>query len=162
MGRNDSGDRFGQPCENLGKEKIGFVNVHGTSTAYNDEMESIALNRAGLEDVPVNGLKGYFGHTLGAAGIVETIISMLAIEDGTILATKGFENPGTSRKVAVSNEIRHTDKTAFLKILSGFGGTNAGIAWEYLRTEGSQRMKQNGTAGNGSQRLTHTGTAAQT
>lgn len=108
---------------------LAFVNAHGTATAYNDEMESIALHRAGLDDTPVNGLKGYYGHTLGAAGIIETILSMKAIDNGVIPATKGFENIGTTHRVGVSNEVRHTDKHTFIKILSGFGGSNAGIAY---------------------------------
>ena len=52
---------------------IGFVNTHGTATPYNDEMEAIALTRSGLNDRPANSLKGYFGHTLGAAGVLETV-----------------------------------------------------------------------------------------
>ena len=61
--------------EDIDKEDIAFVSVHGTATPYNDEMESIALHRAGLSDVPINALKGVFGHTLGAAGILEAIVS---------------------------------------------------------------------------------------
>lgn len=113
----------------IGRDEIGFVNAHGTSTAYNDEMESIALHRAGLDDMPVNGLKGYFGHTLGAAGIIETILSMKAIENGVVLPTRGFETPGTSCAINISNRTRRTDRQAFIKILSGFGGSNAGIAY---------------------------------
>ena len=111
-------------------QEIGFVNVHGTSTAYNDEMESIAIHRCNLDNMPINGLKGYYGHTLGAAGIIETILSMKAIENGLILGTKGFENIGTTNRVNVSNIVRATDKQAFIKILSGFGGTNAGICYK--------------------------------
>ena len=111
-------------------DDIGFVNVHGTSTAYNDEMESIALHRANLDSVPINGLKGYYGHTLGAAGIIETILSMKAIENGVVLPTKGFETIGTSYDVNISNQVRRTDKSAFVKILSGFGGSNAGISYQ--------------------------------
>lgn len=109
---------------------LAFVSAHGTATAYNDEMESIALHRAGLESVPVTGLKGYYGHTLGAAGIIETILSMTAVDRGVILATKGFEAPGTTYPVNVSNQLRTTDKQAFVKILSGFGGSNAGICYK--------------------------------
>lgn len=111
-------------------DEIGFVNVHGTSTAYNDEMESIALHRANLDCVPINGLKGYYGHTLGAAGIIETILSMKAIENCVVLPTKGFETIGTSYNVNISNQVRRTDKSAFVKILSGFGGSNAGISYQ--------------------------------
>ena len=109
--------------------EIGFVNAHGTATAYNDEMESIAIHRAGLDEVCVNGLKGYYGHTLGAAGIIETILSMKAIDNGVVLATKGFESTGTSYKLNISNEVREASKTTFIKILSGFGGSNAGISY---------------------------------
>ena len=48
----------------VGMEELAFVNAHGTATMYNDEMESIALERAGITDVPVNSLKGYLGHTM--------------------------------------------------------------------------------------------------
>ncbi len=113
----------------IDSDDIGFVNAHGTATAYNDEMESIAIHRAGLDDVCVNGLKGYYGHTLGAAGVIETILSMKAVDNGVVLATKGFESTGTSYRLNISNQVRDTDKTAFIKILSGFGGSNAGIAY---------------------------------
>lgn len=112
------------------KEDLAFVNAHGTATSYNDEMESIAIHRAGLDGVPANGLKGYYGHTVGAAGIIETILSMMAVEHGVVFATKGFEEIGTSYPINVSNEVRLTDKKIFIKILSGFGGSNAGIAYE--------------------------------
>ena len=82
-----------------------------------------------MDQVPINGLKGYYGHTLGAAGIIETILSMKAIENGVVLPTKGFDTIGTTYKVNISNRIRKTDKSAFIKILSGFGGSNAGISY---------------------------------
>lgn len=113
----------------IGKEEIAFVNAHGTATAYNDEMESIAIHRAGLDSIPINGLKGFYGHTLGAAGVIETILSMKAIDHSVILPTKGFSEQGTSYPLNISNAVRHTDKKAFIKILSGFGGSNAGIAY---------------------------------
>ncbi len=109
--------------------EIGFVNAHGTATAYNDEMESIAIHRAGLDEICVNGLKGYYGHTLGAAGIIETILSMQAIDNGVVLGTKGFETSGTSFNLNISNKTRETSKNTFVKILSGFGGSNAGISY---------------------------------
>lgn len=107
--------------------ELAFVNVHGTSTPYNDEMESIALQRAGLSEVPVNALKGYFGHTMGAAGILESLISMQAADAGLVLGTLGFENSGVSCPVNVSAASRTTGKRAFIKLLSGFGGCNAAM-----------------------------------
>lgn len=106
-------------------EELALVSVHGTSTAYNDEMESIALARAGLQNVPVNSLKGYFGHTMGAAGILETILSMASVDDGTVLGTRGYSECGVSCPPDISPAPRKTVKRAFVKLLSGFGGCNA-------------------------------------
>ena len=108
----------------IAPEELAFVNVHGTSTLYNDEMESIAIDRAGLIGVPVNALKGYFGHTMGAAGILESILSMRAVDAGIVLPTRGFTELGVSRPVKVSAEAGVTDRKAFVKLLSGFGGVN--------------------------------------
>ena len=108
-------------------DKIAFINTHGTATLYNDEMESFAIERAGLSKVPVNGLKGYYGHTMGAAGIMETILSMQAIDDHNILATKGYETIGVTHPLVLSNQNQPTDKQAFIKLLSGFGGCNAAL-----------------------------------
>ena len=106
-------------------DRIAFVNAHGTATLYNDEMESFAIQRAGLSNVPVNGLKGYYGHTMGAAGILETILSMQAIDDHNILATRGYETMGVTHPLVLSNQNQPTEKRAFIKLLSGFGGCNA-------------------------------------
>ena len=109
---------------------LAFVNVHGTATAYNDEMESIAVYRAGLIDVPVTGLKGCYGHTMGAAGVVESILSMYAVNDGTVLSTRGYSECGVSYPVNVSAECRKTAGSSFIKLLSGFGGCNAALLYE--------------------------------
>ena len=111
----------------MSPEKLAFINTHGTATLYNDEMESFAIERAGLAQVPVNGLKGYYGHTMGAAGILETILSMQAIDDNNILATRGFETMGVTHPLVLSNENKPTHKRAFIKLLSGFGGCNAAL-----------------------------------
>ena len=113
-----------------------FISVHGTATAYNDEMESIALDRAGLSDVPVSALKGTFGHTMGAAGLLESILSMKAAEEGIILPTAGFSTPGTSRPVNVSAAPRRFDPSSsisFIKLLSGFGGVNAAAFFSFCK-----------------------------
>ena len=110
---------------------LAFISVHGTSTLYNDEMESIAIDRAGLADVPLFSLKGIYGHTLGAAGVLETVLAMQAVEHGVVFGTRGFENIGVSRQVNVSAELRATDKRSFVKLLSGFGGCNAAMKFCY-------------------------------
>lgn len=108
-------------------EQIAFINAHGTATLYNDEMESVAIERAGLSQVPVNGLKGYYGHTMGAAGVLETILSMCAVDDHNILATRGYETMGVTHPLVLSNQNQATEKRAFVKLLSGFGGCNAAL-----------------------------------
>ena len=57
----------------VSKESIDYISAHGTATSFNDEMEAIAFDRVGLNTIPTNSLKGYYGHTLGASGLVETI-----------------------------------------------------------------------------------------
>ncbi|GHU96496.1 beta-ketoacyl synthase [Bacteroidia bacterium] len=111
-------------------QQIAFINAHGTATPYNDAMEEIAIARAGLEAAPVNSLKGYFGHTLGAAGILESIISARALEENTVLPTLGFETAATDSKVNVANKLMRTQKPYFVKLLSGFGGCNAALVFQ--------------------------------
>lgn len=106
---------------------LAFVNAHGTATPYNDEMEAIAIDRAGLSALPVNSLKGYYGHTMGAAGILEVLLSMQAVAHGVVLPTRGFSRLGVSRPVRLSAAEGATDRHAFLKLMSGFGGCNAAL-----------------------------------
>ena len=115
-------------CEQIDmKEHLAFINAHGTATLFNDQMESVAIGRAGLSDLPANAYKSFWGHTMGAAGILETIISMKAIDDDTILGAKGFSELGVSGKMNICAENRPTAKKGFIKMLSGFGGCNATI-----------------------------------
>ena len=116
-----------QTMEGVTPEELAVVNAHGTATLFNDEMESVAIDRAGLGGVPVNSLKGYYGHTMGAAGILETIITMRALDEGLVLATKGYENLGVSRTIQVTKQNLTTQKRAFVKMISGFGGCNAAM-----------------------------------
>lgn len=116
------------------KAHLAFINAHGTATLFNDQMESVAIGRAGLSDLPANAYKSFWGHTMGAAGILETIISMKAIDDNTILGTRGFSELGVSGKMNICAENRPTDKKGFIKMLSGFGGCNATI-WAVQKPE---------------------------
>ncbi len=108
-------------------DRLAFVNTHGTATPYNDEMEAIAIDRAGLLSVPVNGLKGYFGHTMGAAGVLESILSMQAAANHTIPGTRGYSECGVSRPLQLSASHQVTGRRSFVKLLSGFGGCNAAL-----------------------------------
>lgn len=113
---------------NLNVDDISFVNAHGTATVYNDEMESKAIQWAGLSSVPVNSLKPYFGHTLGASGIIETIICMQQLKENTVLGTLGFETLGVPMALNVSAEHQTVSMKSCIKTASGFGGCNAAIA----------------------------------
>ena len=112
------------------QKSLAFINAHGTATIFNDQMESVAIERAGLMDIPVNAYKGYYGHTMGAAGVLETILSMSAIDDRTILATQGYEELGVSGHISLSASHQSTSKSACVKMLSGFGGCNAALLLE--------------------------------
>lgn len=123
-------------------ERVACVSVHGTGTAYNDEMESIALHRAGLEATPVSALKGYYGHTMGAAGLMETLLTIHALDRGLVLPTRGFARQGTTYPVNVSPEARTTNGKTFIKLLSGFGGVNAAAVWEKGKTRSGGPVKE--------------------
>ena len=112
---------------NRSADDVDFINAHGTGTLFNDEMESIAFSRCNLTNKPVNSLKGYLGHTLGASGIIETVLSCRSLEENILVKSYGYSHQGTS--VAL-NMITKTTPATFkscLKTSSGFGGTNATI-----------------------------------
>jgi len=115
---------------NLSPSDIGFVNAHGTATPFNDEMESKAISLAGLLDTPVNSLKGYWGHTLGAAGMIESIASVQALKDQMLIRSAGFESLGVPEPIRVIANNEEREITSCLKSASGFGGCNAAIIFE--------------------------------
>ena len=92
---------------------------------FNDQMESKAISGTGLSDLPLTACKGIYGHTFGAAGLIEAILSMESVDDGTVLPVCGFEEIGVSGKINISNVARSTDRESFIKLQSGFGGCNA-------------------------------------
>lgn len=106
------------------KDSLGVVCVHGTATMFNDQMESKAIERGGLSEIPICAIKGYYGHTLGAAGVLETVLTMRASDEGVVLAVRGFDEIGVSGKINISNQERSCTTDRFLKIISGFGGCN--------------------------------------
>lgn len=106
---------------------ISFINAHGTATVYNDEMESKAIHLAGLSTVPVNSLKPYFGHTLGASGIIETILCMEQLKTGILYGTLGYETLGVPMSVTVYGTHQPIPMKCCVKTASGFGGCNAAV-----------------------------------
>ena len=95
-------------------------------------MESIAFSRLGLSNVPVNSLKGYYGHTLGASGLLETVITLKSMQEGILLPTLGFEHLGTSQPLNIVDRITEKPVHRILKTASGFGGSNAALLIEKI------------------------------
>lgn len=121
--------------EDIDNNNIAFVNAHGTATIYNDEMEALALNRIAMQHIPTNSLKAHFGHTLGAAGLLEAIISMQAIQDGIVLKSTNCKEVGAKHEINVAQETMRTDKNMFVKMVSGFGGSNAALVFKKIDNE---------------------------
>ncbi|MBE9661333.1 beta-ketoacyl synthase [Mucilaginibacter myungsuensis] len=113
----------------IASNDIGYISAHGTATNYNDEMEANAINFAGLQRVPLNSLKPYYGHTLGAAGLIESIIAIHAIKTGQIFSSLGYTESGVTQTVNVVTELTNTNITHALKTASGFGGCNAAMVF---------------------------------
>lgn len=115
---------------NISAEQIDYICAHGTATLYNDEMEAIAYHRLGLSETPLNSLKGYFGHTLGASGLLETIIGMHSLQNNTLLRSIGFDELGVSKPMNIveKNTIKELDY--FLKTAAGFGGSNTAVIFK--------------------------------
>ena len=111
----------------LSANDIDFISAHGTATLYNDEMEAKAIASAKLESSPVNSLKGFYGHTLGAAGLIESIISIESLKQNIVIPTKGFEEIGVSKQINICDEIIQAPLQHCLKTASGFGGCNAAV-----------------------------------
>lgn len=129
-GPSRTGEGLFQVIEQILKNQssgIDFISAHGTATTFNDEMESIALTRAGLYDVPVNSFKGYWGHTLGASGIIESIMSIYSIREKILFKTEGFSESDLKHPIRIIEKVMKKDIKNCLKLASGFGGCNAAI-----------------------------------
>ncbi|TMM58523.1 beta-ketoacyl synthase [Maribacter algarum] len=111
-------------------EHIDYISAHGTATNFNDEMEAIAFNRSGLQNTPLNSLKGYFGHTLGASGLLETIIGMHSLNQNTLFASLGFRELGVSEPLHIIETTTPKEISTFLKTASGFGGCNTAAIFQ--------------------------------
>jgi len=106
---------------------IDFISSHGTATVYNDEMEAKAITLANMQSAPVNSLKGYYGHTLGAAGVIESIVCFHSLKEDIILPTMGFQKIGVTKPINICTSLYKTSLKNCLKTASGFGGCNAAV-----------------------------------
>ncbi|OOV19490.1 beta-ketoacyl synthase N-terminal-like domain-containing protein [Flavobacterium sp. LM4] len=112
--------------------KLDYISAHGTATPYNDEMEAIALNRLDLQNVPINSLKGFYGHTLGASGLLETVIAIESANRNMLFESKGFDEIGVSETINLIEKNEEATIHFFLKTASGFGGCNTAVIFEKI------------------------------
>ena len=115
---------------------VQYVNAHGTSTLPNDRVESLAIKRVfgdGARRLKVSSSKSQFGHLLGAAGGVEAIVTVLAMEHDLAPATLNYEHPDPDC------DLDYTPEPAEMKIETaisnsfGFGGQNACLLFRKVR-----------------------------
>lgn len=111
----------------LTNSDIDFVSAHGTATLFNDEMEAIAMNRLNMQHIPLNSFKGFFGHTLGAAGIIETAMCIQSMKKNVLLRSVGYVECGTSVPLHIIEKNTPEKINTVLKTASGFGGCNASL-----------------------------------
>lgn len=109
---------------------MDYVSAHGTATPYNDEMESFAFSDMGLKKVPLNSMKGYFGHTLGAAGLIETAVVLESMKRQILLPSLGYAEHGVSNELNIITQPIHKPILRAIKTGSGFGGCNAASVFE--------------------------------
>ncbi len=107
-----------------------FISAHGTATIYNDEMECKALHSLGLENINTLSYKAYFGHTLGACGVLETVMGIKSLETEKLPASLGYKNHGVSLPLAICAEKKAHPYRNFIKTGAGFGGCNAALLIE--------------------------------
>lgn len=112
---------------------IGAMSAHGTGTVYNDAMELTAIETVfGDRLFPVFSIKGAVGHTFGAAGAIEVLISAQALSRGEVPPTHGFQQPEIRAAGRVSKESQKFEANKMLTTNSGFGGINAALILENM------------------------------
>ncbi|MEJ7709484.1 MAG: beta-ketoacyl-ACP synthase II [Pyrinomonadaceae bacterium] len=115
-------------------EQIDYINAHGTSTPYNDKFETMAIKKAFGDHsrrLAVSSTKSMTGHLLGAAGGIEAVFSVLAIDRSLIPPTTNYANPDPECDLDyVPNEPRRAEVNYALSNSFGFGGTNAALLFK--------------------------------
>ena len=114
-------------------DEIGYINAHGTATAMNDRIEAAAIKSvlgAHAENVLVSSTKSMHGHAIGAAGAIEAVATLMALKEGVVPPTIGFEEPDPEIGLdVVPNEAREVSVHAALSNSFAFGGLNAVLAF---------------------------------
>lgn len=110
----------------IGCEDIGFINAHATATRENDKVEGKTLGEL-FPKTPVWASKGLTGHTLGAAGAMEAIFSLIALRNGMVPASAGFNEPDMEIGIVPTREDTKVNARFALSTSLGFGGGNSVI-----------------------------------
>jgi 3-oxoacyl-[acyl-carrier-protein] synthase II len=110
-------------------EQVGYINAHGTSTIQNDALETLAIKRVfgdRAKCIPVSSNKSMLGHTIGAAGAIELILTLMGMAESILLPTINYDNPDPKCDLDyVPNEARPLAHRVALSNSFGFGGQNA-------------------------------------
>lgn len=118
----------------LNPDEVDYINAHGTSTPFNDYYESLAIKTAlgaHSRKVMVSSTKGMTGHALGAAGGIEAVFSLLAMERGVVPPTINYQTPDPDCDLDyVPNIARQATVNVAMSNSLGFGGTNATIIFK--------------------------------
>ncbi len=119
---------------NVAPEQVGYINAHGTSTPYNDRLETLAIKKVFGEHawkIPVSSTKSMTGHLLGGAGGLEAGIVVLALRDQILPPTINYEHPDPECDLDyVPNQARPAQVEYALSNSFGFGGTNAALLFK--------------------------------
>ncbi len=122
---------------NIQPEDVGYINAHGTSTEFNDKIETMAIKKIFGDHaykIPVSSTKSMTGHLLGAAGAVELIATLLSMQHDMIHPTINYENPDPDCDLDyVPNKARDHKFDTALSNSFGFGGTNATLVVQRYR-----------------------------
>jgi len=115
-------------------EDIGYINAHGTGTVFNDITETKAIKGAlgeGWKQTHVSSTKSMTGHTLGAAGVLEAVLTLKSLNESLVPPTANLEDPAENCQLNhVIKEAVHNSKKAAMSNSFGFGGINASVIFE--------------------------------
>jgi 3-oxoacyl-[acyl-carrier-protein] synthase-1 len=111
----------------ISPDEIDYINLHGTATPANDRSEDQGLMQVFSASVPCSSTKGFTGHTLGAAGILEAVIACIAIEEGLMPPSVNTQQVDADIHSPIVLEPRHQPVQRVLSNSFGFGGSNASL-----------------------------------
>ena len=111
-------------------DEVGYINLHGTATPRNDEVEAAAIAALFPASTHAASSKGWTGHTLGAAGIVESVIALLALEHGLLAGTLNCDEPDPACGPQIARGNRERACRVAMNNSFGFGGNNCSLVFE--------------------------------